>query len=71
MCVNLKNNKKKEQRNKKKNHIIMETCRTCAKCDFDNECQWFDLFNAPRWQLETQRIHLELNTWKIKVIIFK
>lgn len=46
----------------------METCRTCAKCDFDNETQWFDLFNAPRWQLETERIHLELNTWKIKVI---
>ena len=45
----------------------METCRTCAKCDFDNETQWFDLFNAPRWQLEMERIHLELNTWKIKV----
>ncbi|XP_065354920.1 oocyte zinc finger protein XlCOF6 [Calliphora vicina] len=45
----------------------METCRTCAKCDFDNETQWFDLFNAPRWQLETERIHLELNTWKIKI----
>lgn len=45
----------------------METCRTCAKCDFDNESQWFDLFNVPRWQLETERIHLELSTWKIKV----
>ncbi|XP_046806339.1 zinc finger protein 823 [Lucilia cuprina] len=45
----------------------METCRTCAKCDFDNETQWFDLFNAPRWQLETERIHLVLSTWKIKI----
>ncbi|XP_059219712.1 oocyte zinc finger protein XlCOF6 [Stomoxys calcitrans] len=45
----------------------METCRTCAKCDFDNPTQWLDLFNAQHWKPETERIHIELNTWKIKV----
>lgn len=46
----------------------METCRTCAKCDFDNPSQWLDLFNAQHWKPETERIHLELNIWKIKVV---
>ncbi|XP_075146618.1 uncharacterized protein LOC142221019 [Haematobia irritans] len=45
----------------------METCRTCAKCDFDNPTQWLDLFNAQHWKPETERIHIELNSWKIKV----
>ncbi|XP_005191542.2 oocyte zinc finger protein XlCOF6 [Musca domestica] len=45
----------------------METCRTCAKCDFDNTTQWLDLFNVQHWKPETERIHIVLSSWKIKI----
>ncbi|XP_061398018.1 zinc finger protein 572 [Musca vetustissima] len=45
----------------------METCRTCAKCDFDNPSQWLDLFNVQHWKPETERIHIVLSGWKIKI----
>ncbi|XP_073835050.1 uncharacterized protein [Musca autumnalis] len=45
----------------------METCRTCARCDFDNPTQWLDLFNVQHWKPETERIHIVLSSWKIKI----
>ncbi|KAL9888752.1 uncharacterized protein ACN427_008305 [Glossina fuscipes fuscipes] len=45
----------------------METCRTCAKCDFDNESQWMDLFNPQYRQTEIESIRIEFNIWKLKI----
>lgn len=45
----------------------METCRTCAKCDFDYEGQWIDLFNLHLYKNEIDLLFIEFNIWKLKV----
>ncbi|XP_030374340.1 zinc finger protein 431 [Scaptodrosophila lebanonensis] len=55
----------------------METCRTCAKCDFDNN-YWLDLFHPTPtrcWQSEIaienieilKQIRCEFANWKLKI----
>ncbi|ALC45896.1 CG8301 [Drosophila busckii] len=46
----------------------METCRCCAKCDFDgNNNYWLDLFHPSRCQKEIAEIRLELVNWKLQI----
>jgi len=47
----------------------METCRTCAKCDFENgnNNYWLDLFHPNRWQSEMAQIRMEFVNWKLQV----
>ncbi|XP_062127325.1 zinc finger protein ZFP2 isoform X1 [Drosophila sulfurigaster albostrigata] len=47
----------------------METCRTCAKCDFENgnNNYWLDLFHPARWQSEMAQIRMEFVNWKLQI----
>lgn len=47
----------------------METCRTCAKCDFENgnNNYWLDLFHPTRLKSEMDQIRLEFFNWKLQV----
>ncbi|XP_037955700.1 zinc finger protein 878 [Teleopsis dalmanni] len=45
----------------------METCRTCAKCDFEDDKSWFDLFHPTCWEEEIGNIRMEISYWKLKI----
>ncbi|XP_017862146.1 PREDICTED: zinc finger protein 2 homolog [Drosophila arizonae] len=46
----------------------METCRTCARCDFENgNNYWLDMFHPTRWQSEMAQIRTEFVNWKLQI----
>ncbi|XP_067615216.1 zinc finger protein ZFP2 isoform X2 [Eurosta solidaginis] len=45
----------------------METCRTCARCDFEDENKWFDLFHTTRWTREIEEMRVEFNNWHLQI----
>ncbi|XP_054082719.1 zinc finger protein 678 isoform X2 [Zeugodacus cucurbitae] len=45
----------------------METCRTCARCDFGDETKWFDLFHTTRCTREIEEMRVEFNNWQLQI----
>ncbi|XP_039970940.1 zinc finger protein 616 [Bactrocera tryoni] len=45
----------------------METCRTCARCDFEDETKWFDLFHTTRCTREIEEMRVEFNNWHLQI----
>ncbi|CAD6995727.1 unnamed protein product [Ceratitis capitata] len=45
----------------------METCRTCARCDFEDETKWFDLFHTTRCTREVEEMRVEFNNWHLQI----
>ncbi|XP_017482691.1 PREDICTED: zinc finger protein 569 [Rhagoletis zephyria] len=45
----------------------METCRTCARCDFEDETKWFDLFHTTRCKREIEEMRVEFNNWQLQI----
>ncbi|XP_054746197.1 zinc finger and SCAN domain-containing protein 2 isoform X1 [Anastrepha obliqua] len=45
----------------------METCRTCARCDFEDETKWFNLFHTTRCKREIEEMRVEFNNWQLQI----